>query len=132
MEIYSMEGNCSMTTRLMSAAPVLLAQSLDDTIGFYQDKLGFVLAFKYDDYAAMKRDDVELHFSAYPSLNPDQNPVTCYLTVTGVRALYDEYKAQGVIHPNGALTDQPWGMREFVVLDENKNAIRFGEAISRD
>ena len=33
----------------------------------------------------------------------------------------------GVVHPNGPLTDQPWGYREFAALDSDGNLIKFGE-----
>jgi hypothetical protein len=47
--------------------------------------------------------------------------------VTGVDALYREMVAADVVHPNGHLTDRPWGMREFAVVDGDGNLITFGE-----
>ena len=36
----------------------------------------------------------------------------------------------GVVHPNGPLTDQPWGLREFAVLDGDGNMIKFGQRMA--
>jgi hypothetical protein len=53
----------------------------------------------------------------------------CRVNVMGVDALHAELEQAGVIHPNGALANQPWGFREFTVLDLYGNAIVFGERI---
>lgn len=50
--------------------------------------------------------------------------------VTEVDQLYQEYKIQNVIHPEGAIKDMPWEMRQFSILDNNGNIIHFGENIS--
>ena len=47
--------------------------------------------------------------------------------MTGIDALYEEMTAAGVVHPNGSLQEQPWGMREFAVLDGDGNLIKFSE-----
>jgi len=38
-------------------------------------------------------------------------------------------KLAGVVHPNGPLRDQPWRIREFAILDQDGNMIKFGENI---
>jgi hypothetical protein len=38
-----------------------------------------------------------------------------------------EMAASGIVHPNGALQQQPWGFKEFAVLDGDGNLIKFGE-----
>ena len=48
------------------------------------------------------------------------------------RRVYDEMREAGVVHPNGALCEQPWGMKEFSVLDSDGNLINFGNAPSPD
>ena len=44
-----------------------------------------------------------------------------------VDMLYSELQKTDVIHPNGQLGDKPWGTREFAVLDEDGNMIKFGQ-----
>jgi uncharacterized glyoxalase superfamily protein PhnB len=45
---------------------------------------------------------------------------------------WQELKEKGIIHPNGDLTDMPWGMRQFSILDNDGNIIHFGEDISAE
>ena len=52
------------------------------------------------------------------------------LDVEGIDALYAEMQAAGVVHPNGLLQQQPWGMKEFAVLDGDGNLIKFGERVA--
>ena len=35
-----------------------------------------------------------------------------------------------LIHPNGKLSRQPWGFKEFVALDLHGNALRFAEDVT--
>jgi uncharacterized glyoxalase superfamily protein PhnB len=49
--------------------------------------------------------------------------VSCRIEVTGIDDLYRHCQALGVVHPNGPLTDQPWGTREFAILDPDHNQI---------
>lgn len=37
------------------------------------------------------------------------------------------FRALGAVHPNGPLTDQPWGSREFAILDPDHNLITLYE-----
>jgi hypothetical protein len=48
----------------------------------------------------------------------------------GPDAYPDMLTGQQVIHPNGALTTQPWGVEDFTVLDADGNAIAFYEPLA--
>ena len=48
--------------------------------------------------------------------------------VDDVDALYAEFQEANVIHPNGPLEVKSWGMKEFVVLDLDGNALRIGQS----
>jgi hypothetical protein len=37
--------------------------------------------------------------------------------VDGIAALYEHCQARQVVHPDGGLREQPWGTREFIILD---------------
>jgi uncharacterized glyoxalase superfamily protein PhnB len=66
----------------------------------------------------------------WPCKDPEIPKATgCYINVTEVNKLFAEFKAQGVIHPNGELQDMPWKMRQFSILDNDGNIIHFGEDI---
>jgi hypothetical protein len=50
------------------------------------------------------------------------------LRVSGIDDLHE--KCGGHVHPNAPLGDQPWGLREFAVLDPDGNLITLWEPAS--
>jgi catechol 2,3-dioxygenase-like lactoylglutathione lyase family enzyme len=114
------------TAALTTVAPILCVVDLQTSLEFYTTKLGFRVSFQYDDYAGLTRDGIQLHLAQFGDRSVCEN-TSCYIYVTNIDALYEEYRTQGVIHPNGALERKPWGVREFVVLGVDGNRIRFGE-----
>jgi len=112
---------------LQKAEPVLASLNIFRTVDFYQQKLGFDrVGWKDENYAILHRDHVTLHFwKCNDKIHPENT--SCYLIVADVDGLYEELKPHGVIRPNGDLADQPWGMREFAILDADGNMIRFGQ-----
>lgn len=111
--------------QLVSADPVLASLNFAETVSFYE-RLGFRVLTHTESYLMVHRDNVTLHFWACSDANIAQN-TSCYVYVQGVDALYEEMRGHDVIHPNGALQQQPYGLREFTMLDVHGNAIRFGE-----
>lgn len=112
---------------LQIAVPVLASLNIDKTVRFYQEKLGFDrLGWKDKDYAVIGRDKIEIHFWKCSNKIQPEN-TSCYIRVKDVDGLYEEMKGAGVVHPNGHLTDQAWGMREFAILDGDGNMIKFGQ-----
>lgn len=116
------------TPTLNKAIPVLLSRNLDHTIAFY-DRLGFTLGSRYNDYLILSRDQIELHFSLFEELDPEQNACTCYIHARGVKTLYELWLHVGAVHPDGALHYTGHGMREFMALDQDKNLLRIGETM---
>jgi len=113
-------------TTFERAIPVLASLDLDATQRFYADKLGFDAGPRYPDYAICARDGVQIHFW----LTDDEDipkATSCRVDVVGIDRLYEEMREAGVVHPNGSLTEQPWGLREFAVLDGDGNLITFGQ-----
>lgn len=115
---------------LRRATPILLSRDLDKTIQFY-DKLDFRQVSRYEDYLILRRDDVDLHFTWWPGLDPKQNSCACYLYVEGIEALYEAWLHVGAIHPIGNLQNTAYGMREFAAIDEDLNLLRVGERVER-
>jgi catechol 2,3-dioxygenase-like lactoylglutathione lyase family enzyme len=112
---------------LKFAIPVLASLNIDKTVTFYKEKLGFnKIGWKDKNYAVIGRDKVEIHFwKCNNKIHPENT--SCYIQVEDVDELYEEMKIAGVVHPNGPLQNQPWGMREFAILDEDGNMIKFGQ-----
>ena len=112
---------------LTRAAPVLAALDIERTVAFYCSRLGFTrVHVEPGGWGIVARDDVQIHFWPCSERHIAEN-TSCRIYVSGIDELYDELRAQGVIHPNAPLRDQPWGSREFGVLDENGNLITFAQ-----
>jgi catechol 2,3-dioxygenase-like lactoylglutathione lyase family enzyme len=114
---------------LKSAVPILASLNEEASVKFYTENLGFTFHSSWDGYLIFSRDGVNIHM--WPTKDPEIPKATsCYVNVTEVDKLYAELKEKGIIHPNGDLTDMPWGMRQFSILDNDGNIIHFGEDIS--
>lgn len=130
-QLTRLEENATVTTSSTTitferAIPVLASLDLEATQRFYATRLGFDPLFTYPDYAISARDGVQVHF--WLTDDPAAPTITsCRIDVTGIDALYAEMEAAGVVHPNGPLQEQPWGFKEFAVLDSDGNLIKFGE-----
>lgn len=116
------------SSTVLRAIPKLASLDLERTQRFWSEKLGFDRLFTYPDYGISGRDGVQVHFWLTDDADIPKH-TGCRIDVTGVDALHDEMRTAGVVHPNGPLTDQPWGFREFSVLDGDGNLVTFGERL---
>lgn len=126
VKVYAVHDH-THTTNL--AIPILLSRSIQATMEFYS-RLG--LQGQGDaQYAILRRGAIELHFSSYPELDPYTSNAMCYLRVENVDALYEEFAARELprsgIPRIDMISDKPWGMREFAIVDEDGNLIRIGK-----
>ena len=112
---------------LLRAVPVLPVPDLAAALACLCERMGFTRAFEYEGYAGVRRDAVELHVF-HCETPPVAEWSSCRLYVSGIEALYAELQQQGVIHPNGALAERPWGLKEFTALLPGGAALVFGEA----
>ena len=97
---------------------------------FYVNQLSFELISDYGDYILLKKDEIEIHFFEFKSLDPLENYGQVYIRVSDIDALYKDLNESGVsIHPNGKLEIKPWGQKEFSLLDPDNNLLTFGQAI---
>lgn len=113
---------------LTRALPKLPMRDAAATRTYYVGQLGFRVAADYGDYLLMARDEVELHFFLFRGLDPLTNYGQVYLVCRDVDALHGQLRDAGVsIHPNAPLADRPWGMREFALLDPDRNLLTFGQ-----
>lgn len=119
---------------LLSATPALPVLNIDTATSFYRDRLGFDVIHADGGFAVLTRDQVRIHLWAANDPNvPGAEPhlagsASCRVNVSGIDALYQEMQSSGVVHPNGQLASQPWGERDFTVLDQDNNCIAFAEA----
>lgn len=115
---------------LFQICPKLPMRSLVETKNFYVKKLGFNVLGDFGNYLLVKKDDIEIHFFEYVGLDTQTNYGQVYIRVKNIEAFYNELLENSiVIHPNSALKIQPWGQKEFSLLDPNNNLLTFGEAV---
>ena len=131
---------------IRDVTPVFQVKDVQASVDFYRDKLGFHPRYQNGDaMAIVERDGTDIILTRADDESWRtratflQRPVasgaesflpgtgSCRIRVEGVDELYAAYRAQGVIHRNGALRDQPWGVREFGIGDLDGNALAFFE-----
>ena len=116
------------TPVLGNLSPLIPAgRDVEATLAFYVQRLGFTTKYTQGEpteMAIVTRDAVEIFLCR----NEDRyvaEQTSFRIHVQHVEPLYAEYQAQGVIHPNGQLTVQPWGTQEFAILDPAGICITF-------
>ena len=111
--------------QFIAAEPILMSQDVREALNFYEDILGFegVVAGDFP-HAILRKDQIVMHIVQTEDSDM-QRVSSCRLIVTEIDILNDEYKALGIIHPDGELKQQPWGTHEFSILDPEGNMITF-------
>lgn len=102
------------------------------TRDYYIRQLGFeeVGDIAVAGYLMLRKDYIELHFFAFPTLDPTQNYGMVYIRVQDIDAWYDSLTQAGVlIHPNSPLEEKHWGQKEFSLLDPDNNLLTFGAPV---
>jgi catechol 2,3-dioxygenase-like lactoylglutathione lyase family enzyme len=120
---------------ITAAAPQFLVEKLDDSLAFYEQRLGFSRDFVYEGfYASVSRDQAIIHLKCAPKLEAararreSQDHLDAFLVVSGVGELHAEFVGRGapITKP---LEQTPWGTRDFHVEDPDGYILCFSEAI---
>ncbi len=113
--------------------PVLPSRSLPRTIAFYE-RLGFAgRLLASDTYAILSRGELELHLFPHPTLEPEECYAGCYMRVAdvdGLHACFSRARLPRTGIPRlEPVEDKPWLMREFALVDEDGNLVKFGRPL---
>ena len=118
--------------RTERAEPILASRDLEETRQFYQ-RLGFTSWWGGKapwEYEIVSRGNLVVHFFQESALAPDSNETSCYWRVVDADQLHAEFSALQLpvrgIPRLTAPADQPWGMREFTIVDPSGNLLRIG------
>jgi catechol 2,3-dioxygenase-like lactoylglutathione lyase family enzyme len=111
------------------ATPNLPSRDLAATSAFYS-ALGFLETFRDANWLILEFDGMQIEFFPYPKLDPRSNVTSCCLRVSDAANLRDTFSGVGL--PTAAtaiprlteIEDQPWGMREFALVDPDGNLLR--------
>ena len=111
--------------QFVQGAPVLHVPDVKGTAAFYRDVLGFQWDFGDETYAVVWRDNSAIHF-----VRDDASPKGIHLFqwVKDVDAYYQEILERGAKVPKKP-ANQPYGIREFALTDNNGVGIVFGQDI---
>ena len=117
------------------AATVFQVKNIEETLAFYQQKLGFQVSFTWKvpvEYAVLTRDKaVTIHLSKNPEAAENASKfATLYIFVYDVDQVYEEYQQNGVeiLNPIG---DRDYNMRDFDIVDNNGFVLTFGCSLDR-
>jgi catechol 2,3-dioxygenase-like lactoylglutathione lyase family enzyme len=131
---------------MLHTIPALPVRDVAKSIPFYRDKLGFTLRYSDTGFAIFIRDDVEIHLwqaedeswqtrsSSQPVCSGAESFIagtaSCRVQLVGGDDLHSEMQPLGILHPKAQIADQPWGTREFGVIDPDNNLITFFERVA--
>jgi uncharacterized glyoxalase superfamily protein PhnB len=120
--------------RVLVARPFVFVRDVHAACAFYVEKLGFTLAFAYGKpafYAEVERDGVRLciRHTDEPVIDPERvaregGVLLATFEVSDAKALYEEFLKAGVVFTQ-ALTTQPYGARDFNLMDPYGNHLGF-------
>src|SRR2546429_9805902 len=108
---------------LISIAPRFPVGDMEQALAFYA-QLGFATTYRDGEFAIVERDGISLHF------NVSEGHSVCWIGVTNIEALYQQYVPTGAIQ--SPLASQPWGMKEFFLCDPFRSLLLFGESIPEE
>jgi len=119
---------------ITAAAPQFLVENLNDSLNFYEQRLGFSRSFVYEDfYAGVSRNRALIQLKCAAKLEAERahrmsgEHLDAFLVVSGVRELHEELVGRGapIMKP---LERRPWGARDFYVEDPDGYILCFSEA----
>jgi uncharacterized glyoxalase superfamily protein PhnB len=112
----------SSRASLGGVTPILSVESLDTSVSYYVEQLGFLLQWRNGMVASVARDRTSLMLC-----EGDQGHAGTWVWIaaTDVDALYTELKDRGA-RLRHSPANYPWGSRECQVTDPDGHVLRFG------
>jgi catechol 2,3-dioxygenase-like lactoylglutathione lyase family enzyme len=116
-----------VTTEFISAVPVIPARDVEESAAWYRDRLGFEILHAEREYGIVGRGETWIHLWGPSGIAPENSMTSLRAGVRGIDGLYEHCQDEGIVHPNAPLEEQPWGFREFAVVDRDGNLLTFFE-----
>lgn len=104
------------------ALPELAIEDVPAAVAHYRDILGFRINYQQDDLGVMDRENVTLLL--IQKTNQAKGTSSASFYIRDADALYAEMNSRGA-HVQGEPVSHPWGLREFRVLDNEGNTLKF-------
>jgi catechol 2,3-dioxygenase-like lactoylglutathione lyase family enzyme len=131
---------------LSQTIPAMPVRDMPRAVEFYRDRLGFQVLHHDGGFAVLARDAAVVHLwessdESWRERDSFEQPVcsgaesfiagtaSFRVQVDGVEELYDELRAQEVLHPvsRKGVDETDWGTREFATVDLDGNLVTFFE-----
>ncbi len=106
-------------------APILPCLNILKTNLFYRDQLNFEVSYSRN-YLVVSKENIEVYFFEHTNKLTFQSS-SCYITVSNIEDLYSRLSSMNMILPGGKITEKPGRIKEFHIVDNNGNELRFGE-----
>jgi catechol 2,3-dioxygenase-like lactoylglutathione lyase family enzyme len=113
-------------TEFISAVPIV-PREIEASAAWYRDHLGFEVFHTEREYGIVGRGETWFHFWGPSEIAPEDSTTMIRVGVRGIDELYDHCAVEGILHPTTTLAEQPWGLREFSVIDHDGNLVTFFE-----
>jgi uncharacterized glyoxalase superfamily protein PhnB len=114
---------------LESVAPRFLVGDMEQALAFY-GQLGFATPYHDEGFAIVERDGIALQFNVSdPTQGPPKGGSVCYIGVTNIEGLYQQYLPTGAIRSPLPLQATPWGTKGFWLCDPFRDILIFEESI---
>ena len=117
---------------LTNLRSVLAVKDLAASVAFYRDVLGLSVDFEVPGWAFLSRGRFQVMLGecadAMRAEETGDHSYFAYVAVEGIDELHREISARNVTFVQ-ALSDKPWGMREFGVKTPDGHRIMFAERI---
>lgn len=118
--------------KTFGSATTFHVSDLDASLRYYTEVLGFAERFRFGDYAGVEYGDVQIHLSGPAAMNKKQvGQGSIYIFCDDVDAYHAEIIARGA-KVQAAPRDYEYGMRDFVIEDQDTNLIGIGQEVRRE
>ena len=116
---------------LMKVAPRFLVADMEQALAFY-GQLGFTSPYHDEGFAVLERDGIALQFNVCDPTHepPRQGCRVCYIGVTTIEALHQQYVPTGALRSPIQATS--WGTKGFWLCDPFGNILIFEESIPEE
>lgn len=115
-------------------SPKLVTDSMEETLSFYQDVLGFIPILKSPEYSIVERDGQTIHFGKAASeevMKCVRGHAEMYIEVSGIHALWEHVKTFKGRYRIRDLFDREYGMTEFHIEDPNQCLVFVAEPTAK-
>jgi catechol 2,3-dioxygenase-like lactoylglutathione lyase family enzyme len=115
-------------------SPMLAVADMEETLGFYQEVLGFTPMMKSAGYSIVERNGQTIHFQKAASeevMRCVRGHTEIYIQVSDIHPLWDHVKTFKNRYRIRDLFDRDYGMTEFHISDPNDCLIFVGEPTAK-